>query len=301
MALLAIIFQAPASQGVDWLSVFAQNLTNLTTVQGGVLTSAGLTFLSFVAMMMLAQMVISVNTATWTFSYRPQHVNAGTVMRFLLRLGFCALLENYWVNPFPGASFGFNHLFSYLAEAFVHVFDQSSQDTLTTLLRKASQGMETPGITAPLQAFCYVVVQILLGVVSGILFLINISSFILYGVSALFGPIMIPLYLTNSYRQKFLGYIDVLIGFAMIRAVAAAFVFVWSGFMTSFLQQTFNGTYTMDQWMANLIPVVTMFFAFIFNMLYIPSLTQALFGGSAGLAGRSEAVGQKLMNLVAAA
>ena len=300
MTLLAIVYQSPVVHGVDWLSVFAQNLTNLTTVQGGVLTSAGLTFLSFVGIMMLAQMVISVNTATWTFSYRPQHVDAGTVMRFLLRLGFCALLENYWVNPFPGASFGFNHLFSYLAEAFVHVFDQSSQNTLNTLMKNAAANMNTPGISAPLELLCYVVVQILLGVTSGILFLINVSSFILYGVSALFGPIMIPLYLTNSYRGKFFQYIDVLIGFAMIRAVAAAFVFVWAGFMTTFLDQTFHGTYTMEQWMANLIPVVTMFVAFILNMLYIPSLTQTIFGGGAGLAGRAEAAGEKLIALMAA-
>lgn len=300
MALLAIVFQAPAAQGVDWLSVFAQNLTNLTTVQGGVLTSTGLTFLSFVAMMMLAQMVISVNTATWTFSYRPQHVDAGTVMRFLLRLGFCALLENYWTNPFPGASFGFNHLFSYLAEAFVHVFDQNSQNTLTSLMKDAAAHMDAPGISAPLELLCYVVVQIILGVTSGILFLINISSFILYGVSALFGPIFIPLYLTNSYRPKFFSYIDALIGFAMIRAVAAAFVFVWSGFMTTFIQQTFHGTYTMDQWMANLVPVITMFLAFILNMLYIPSLTQSIFGGSAGTAGRAEGVGLRLLSLMGA-
>ena len=105
------MFQATA-QGVNWLSVFAQNLSNLTTQNGGVLTSVGLSLLSFVAFMMLVQMVVSINTANWTISFRPQSVDAGTVMRFMMRLGFCALLEHYWVNPLPGASFGFNHLFS---------------------------------------------------------------------------------------------------------------------------------------------------------------------------------------------
>jgi hypothetical protein len=293
MALLAM-FQAPA-QGVNWLSVFAQNLTNLTTQNGGVLTSVGMSLLSFVAIMMLVQMVISINTANWTISFRPQSVDAGTVMRFMLRLGFCALLEHYWVNPFPGASFWFNHLFSYLAEALAQVLDQTSLNTLTTLLREASTKMDTPSLTAPLELLCYMVVQAILGVSSAILFLINISSFILYGVSALFGPVFIPLYLTNSFRAKFFQYIDVLIGFAMIRAVAAAFLFVWAGFLTTFIQQTFNGDYSIAMWLANLVPVITMFVAFILNMLFIPSLTQAIFGGAAGMAGRAEAIGSQLI------
>jgi type IV secretion system protein VirB6 len=66
--------------------------------------------------------------------------------------------------------------------------------------------------------------------------------------------------------------------------VAAAFIFVWGGFMNTFIQQTFNGNYSMEMWLANLIPCIMVFIAFIINMLYIPSMTQAIFGGAAGLA-----------------
>jgi type IV secretion system protein VirB6 len=36
-------------------------------------------------------------------------------------------------------------------------------------------------------------------------------------------------------------------------------------------------------WLANLIPCIMVFVAFIVNMLFIPSMTQAIFGGAAGL------------------
>ena len=71
----------------------------------------------------------------------------------------------------------------------------------------------------------------------------------------------------------------------MIRAVAAAFIFVWAGFMNGFIQQTFNGNYSIEMWLANLIPCAMVFVAFIINMLFIPSMTQAIFGGTAGIAG----------------
>jgi type IV secretion system protein VirB6 len=54
--------------------------------------------------------------------------------------------------------------------------------------------------------------------------------------------------------------------------------------MNAFIQQTFNGNYSMEMWLANLIPCVMVFIAFIINMLFIPSMTQAIFGGAAGAA-----------------
>jgi type IV secretion system protein VirB6 len=182
----------------------------------------------------------------------------------------------------------------------VAAFDQNSLDTLLELLRTAGNNTAMPSLIAPLQILCYFIVQILLGCASAILFVINCSAFILYGVSALFGPIFIPLLMTKTYRAKFFQFLDVLIGFAMIRAVAAAFIFVWAGFMNGFIQQTFNGNYSMEMWLTNLIPCTMVFVAFIINMLFIPSMTQMLFGGAAGLTGTmSKVVGGAVAAAVA--
>ena len=228
-------------------------------------------------------MVINWNTSGMTLRFHTQPVRAGDLTNFLLKLIVCCLLENYWVNPFPGASFGINHFFSYIAQAMVSALDQHSLDQLLQLLKTAGDGTSMPALTAPVQILCYVLVQLLLGLASAILFVINCSAFILYGVAAMFGPIFIPLLMTHNFKAKFFHFLDVLIGFAMIRAVAAAFIYVWAGFLNGFIQQTFNGNYSMEMWLANLVPCLMVFIAFIVNMLFIPSLTQAIFGGAAGL------------------
>lgn len=268
---------------MDWLYQFTNNLTNLTTQNGGALTQLGLAELSAIALFTLISMVINWNTSGMTLRFHTQPVRAGDLTNFLLKLIVCCLLENYWVNPFPGASFGINHFFSYIAQAMVAAFDQSSLDNLLQLLKTAGDGTAMPAITAPVQILCYILVQILLGLASAILFVINCSAFILYGVTALFGPIFIPLLMTQNFKAKFFHFLDVLISFAMIRAVAAAFIFVWAGFLNGFIQQTFNGNYSMEMWIANLIPCLMVFIAFIVNMLFIPSMTQVIFGGAAGL------------------
>ena len=286
MVSAALLAQAlpTASSGVDWLYQFTNNLTNLTTQNGGALTQLGLTELSCISLFVLISMVIQWNTSTMTLRLHHEPVRAGDLTNFLLRLIVCSLLLNYWVNPFPGASFGINHFFSYLAQAMVAAFDQSSLDNLLQLLKTAGDNTPMPSFTAPAQILCYFIVQILLGLASAILFLINCSAFILYGVTALFGPVFVPLLMTKTFRGKFFHFLDVLISFAMIRAVAAAFIFVWAGFMNGFIQQTFNGNYSIEMWLANLIPCAMVFIAFIINMLFIPSMTQAIFGGAAGMA-----------------
>ena len=281
-----------ASSGVDWLYQFTNNLTKLTTQNGGALTQFGLIELSAISLFVLVSMVVNWNTSTMTFRVHHEPVRAGDLVNFLLRLIICSLLLNYWVNPFPGASFGINHFFSYIAQAMVAAFDQSSLDNLLQLLKTAGDNTPVPSFTAPTQILCYFIVQAMLGLASAILFLINCSAFILYGVTALFGPVFVPLLMTKTFRAKFFHFLDVLISFAMIRAVAAAFIFVWAGFLNGFIQQTFNGNYSIEMWLANLIPCAMVFIAFIINMLFIPSMTQAIFGGAAGLAdGMTKLVG----------
>ena len=282
---IAVLAQAvpSASAGMNWLYQFTNNLTNLTTQNGGALTQLGVTELSAIAFFKLVSMVVNWNTSAMTLRFHTHPVRAGEMTQFLLRLIICSLLINYWVNPFPGASFGINHFFSYIAQAMVAAFDQNSLDQLLNLLKTAGDGTSMPSFTAPVQILCYVLVQLMLGLASAILFVINCSAFILYGVTALFGPVFVPLLMTQNFRAKFFHFLDVLIGFAMIRAVAAAFIYVWAGFMNGFLQQTFNGNYSMDMWIANLIPCLMVFVAFIINMLFIPQMTQAIFGGAAGL------------------
>ena len=105
IALLALALPS-ASPGVDWLYQFTNNLTNLTTQNGGALTQLGMTELSAIALFMLVSMVINWNTSSMTFRLHSHQVRAGDLTKFLLQLIICCLLENYWVNPFPGASFG---------------------------------------------------------------------------------------------------------------------------------------------------------------------------------------------------
>lgn len=284
---------------VDWLAQFTQSLTDLTLQNGGALSNFGMILLTFIATMNLIG--IAVRMSSWSAHFGGyRSVSLDELRTFLFRLLFCCVIEHYWVTNLPGASFGFNRMFSYIAAAIAQILDQTQLNQLTALLANAGHNTPVPTVFAPMETICYWFVEGFLGLASGILFLINCSSFIFYAVAALFGPLMIPLYMTETFRGKFLHFVEVLASLGMIRAVAAAFIFVWSQFLTGFMNQTFQGNYSIANWIANLIPFLTIFTAFILNMVLVPTITQMIFGGGAGAAGKIGELAEKLVALGAA-
>ncbi len=281
--------------GTDWFYQFTNNLTALTTQNGNALTSFGLTFLSFIAFMQLVKIVVNLSLPNMSFSLNPAPLEGGEIVRFMLRLGFCCILETYWTQALPGVAWGFNKLFAVAAQQIVTTLDHNAAAQLKTDLGNAWNQTGQPSLISPLEMFEYVYVQVLMSLASGILFVINISGVVFYAVAALFGPLFIPLYMTESYRSKFFQFFDALLSFAMIRAVASAFVFVWGGFMSTFLRQTFNGDYSMKMWLANIVPVSMVMIAFTINMLFIPAITQAIFGGAAGATASAQQLATRLI------
>ena len=94
MVSVAVLAQAlpSASSGVDWLYQFTNNLTNLTTQNGGALTQFGLTELSCISLFVLVSMVVQWNTSSMTFRLHHEPLHVGDLTNFLLRLIVCSLL-----------------------------------------------------------------------------------------------------------------------------------------------------------------------------------------------------------------
>jgi type IV secretion system protein VirB6 len=88
MASIAMLAQGlpTTGTGVDWLYQFTNNLTNLTTQNGGALTQLGLTELSCISLFVLVSMSINWSTTGMTFRIHHEHLHVGDLTNFLLRL-----------------------------------------------------------------------------------------------------------------------------------------------------------------------------------------------------------------------
>ena len=263
----------------------------MVMANGGVLSQFGMVLLTFIGTMKLIGYAIRL--APW--STGTSHVSFEELKVFLLRFLFCCVVEHYWVNNLPGAPFGINRMFGYMAQVISAALDQGALDQITKAINTAAQSTTMPAVMAWSEIACYWIVQLFMGFAAAIIFLVNCSGFIFYAVAALFGPIIVPLYLTEHFRGRFIHYVEVLCSFAMIRAVGAAFIFVWSSFLVTFLNNTFQGNYSPAMWAANFVPFLTVFVCFIVNMVMVPAITQIIFGGGAGSAGKVGEMAEKTM------
>ena len=153
MTIAAISVLAQGLPATDWFYQFTNNLTALTTANGNALTSFGLTLLSFIAFMQLVKMVVNFSPPNMSFSLNPAPLEGGEIVRFMLRLGFCCLLETYWINPIPGAAWGFNKLFAVAAQQIVTTLDHQSAAQLKTDIANAWTQTVAPSVLSPLEVF----------------------------------------------------------------------------------------------------------------------------------------------------
>lgn len=270
----------------NWLGQITTVLTTLTTQNGDALAQAGTALLGFIGTVKILQFAIRYHAGNMRIGGGVRPMEAGELVVLLFKIAACSLVLHFWATPLPGAGFGLNKLFSSFAQVIVAALDQRSLDDLLQLISNAATNTKMPiGIRID-QMLAYLLIELLLGAVDAVLFFINTSSFIFYGVAALFGPLFVPLYLSDTLRGKLMHYLDVLLSFAMMRAVAAAFIFVWDGFLRSFVQTVFQGDFSLGVWIGALVPCMMVFGAFILNMTLVPSITQVIFGGHAGMAGR---------------
>ncbi len=157
---------------VYWLAQFTQSLTDLTLQNDGALSNFGMILLTFIATMNLIG--IAVRMSSWSAHFGGfRSVSFDELRTFLSRLLFCCVIEHYWVTNLPGASFGFNRMFSYIAAAIAQILDQTQLNQLTALLANAGHNTSVPTVFAPMETICYWFVEGFLGLASAILFLIN--------------------------------------------------------------------------------------------------------------------------------
>ncbi len=288
LPILLAQLNAPGN-GVNWLYEFTNNITALTTQNEDTLSQMGMTLLSFIATVKLISIIIEFQFRGMALSLRHRPLEVGDLMRFLTTLLVCLLLEHYWTNPIPGTGIGLNHLFSSFAQVIVVAIDQKSIDVLLKAILDALLTTARPSVFALTDVLTYALLVLVMGLASAVLFFINCSSFVFYAVCAFFAPIFIPLLLSDRFKHKFYGFVEVLLSFAMIRAVASAFIFIWANFLVGFLQETFHGTYTLGSWDAHMNSVMAVFGAFLLNMAAVPRITQIIFGGAAASASASVA------------
>jgi hypothetical protein len=275
---------SPPTPGIDWLSKVTDQVNDLVTAHGDQLVSIGNTELAFFAILTLTGIVVRWQISHMVIGFRPVNYTIGDLLAFFINLAVCSVMLHYYNTPLPGAGISIHQIFPALAKVVTNVFDQSIVDGFLARVSKAADGTHVPGALDLVGAIVYTIVLLNVCILDLIMFAVNAFGFVALGMLTLFGPLIIPLFITRNFKSKFWHWVDGLLVFSMFRAVSAAISFIYVNVFISFFDNTVNGDYSLGHWLALLPTLILLNGGLLWSMFQVPRITGMIFGGVAGQA-----------------
>ena len=255
-------------------------MSALTTAHADQLVSFGVIELNFIAILALVGVVARWQLAHMVIGFRPVNFTIGDFFTFLIQLLICSVMLHYYNSPLPGG-LNLHQLPQAVGGAIANTLDTSVVDDLLTRVSAVIDGTAQPSVFNEFGIIVYMTIMLFMALVDLAMFAVDAFGYVGYGIFALFGPLMIPLYMTRNFASKFWSWLDGFIVFGMYRAVSAALTYVWLHVLIGFFDNTVAGDYSIGHWIAILATLVMLCGAFVWSMFKVPMLTSMLFGGAA--------------------
>jgi hypothetical protein len=275
---------APPGTGVDWLSQVTDQVNALITAHGEELVSIGNMELAFFALLTLIGIIVRWQISHMVIGFRPVNYTIGDLLAFFINLAVCSILLHYYNTPLPVAGISIHQIFPAVAKVVTNVFDQSTIDGFLMRVSKAFDRTQAPSALNLVGVLVYTSVILNICFMDLIMFAVNAFGFIALGMFTLFGPLMIPLFITRNFKAKFWHWVDGLLVFSMFRAVSAAVSFIYVNIFISFFDNTVNGDYSLGHWLALLPTLILLNGGLLWAMFQVPRITGMIFGGVAAQA-----------------
>ena len=272
------------ASGIDWLSQVTDQVNALVTNHADQLVDLGTTELALFAIFTLVGIVVRWQISHMVIGFRPVNYTIGDLLAFFINLAACSLLLHYYNTPLPGAGISIHQVIPALAKSVSNILDQTVVDGFLDRVREAAAGTQAPTALNLTGAIVYATVLWNVAFMDLIMFAVNAFGFIALGMFTLFGPLLIPLFITRSFKHKFWHWVDGLLVFSMFRAISAAVSFIYLNVLIGFFDNTVAGDYSLGHWLALIPTLILLNGGLVWSMFQVPRLTVMIFGGVAGYA-----------------
>jgi hypothetical protein len=200
----------------------------------------------------------------------------------LLTLSFGFAMINYYSAPIPAVGVSFHNLVTNEAQFLSSQIDQAELQTVMQGVADFESRMDSPGWGDVLGTAVYVIVTILLAAAQAIAFVVIAYGFIATAVCVLVGPVFVPFFIVPKMEWLFWGWFRCFIQYAFYQVIAAAVVSVIANLIIGALRLPPAGALSTVQLIAWFPVLFITFAASIYVLLKVPSLTNHIFGGTAG-------------------
>lgn len=205
-------------------------------------------------------------------------------VNLMLTISFGLAMTRFYSTPIPGFGVSFYHLVVDQGTQLANAMNVSMVSNITERLSNLYFSMETPGLSALINAVeilrWAITVLALLAALAAV-YLVVSFGYIAAAVCVLVGPIFIPFFIIPDLNFLFWGWLRALLQYSFYPVVANAYIYVMGSVLINFVDRAGN-----DFSGANIavlfIPLVFLLIAFTWGLMRIPSLVNSIFSGKSG-------------------
>jgi type IV secretory pathway VirB6-like protein len=204
----------------------------------------------------------------------------GQFAGLVLTIAFGFTMITYYRAPIPGLGLSFTQLLTDQPIFLARQLEVTQVQRLADRLNELYLSLEQPLLFNVSALVGYFLVALAVTAARVALLAVIAFGLVATGVAVLVGPVFVPFFLIPQLDWLFWGWLKSLLQYAFYQVIAQAFVFVFGSFLVNFID-AFPPPYTVDRLLVGGFHLIFLLCAFVYGLLKVPSLTSALFSGSA--------------------
>jgi len=264
----------------DFLQFLYQAINDLLTQNLGFFDAMGQNLFRMFATILVAWYGIksALSAASGKYTFQFDHFAS-----LLLTIAFGFAMVNYYSTPIPGIGASFHNLITDEAQFLANRINQAELQTIVDRISQFEASIDAPGVTDLEGTLIYTVVIVLLAAAQAVSIVVIAYGFIATAVCVLVGPVFVPFFIVPKLEWLFWGWLRCFLQYAFYEVIAAAVVYIIGNLILGVLALLGNtGTISTLQLIGWFPVLVITFFASIYVLLKVPSLTNHIFSGTAG-------------------
>lgn len=193
----------------------------------------------------------------------------------------CYVMLSFYTTPIPGFGISFTHLILDQVQSMTATLNLSSVQDIMDTLNMLEGNLPSPSAWEIYLIIYFWALQVVIVIAQAVTLFVVMYGYVATAVIILMGPVLIPFKIFPGMEWMFWGWLRSFIQFAFYQVVAAAYVYIFSQFLTSVLGPK-NVPMSSSDLAYLFVPILLTLITFILGLIMIPSLTFSIFSGRAG-------------------
>jgi hypothetical protein len=278
-----------SSASIDYITWVTSAIDSLTASGSALFLSAGTQILTWVGVIMLV--IYGLKWAAHSASRHHAEFDFPALVHFFGLFLVAEALMRYYAVPLPWTSSTVASLFPDTGRYFAGTMDLTVLNLLLAKIGAIIANAEHPSFWDPEMFFAYCMMTLDLVLMQGILFGLNILSFVWIGMLQLLGPLFIPWLIVPRLSFLFWNWLQSLLQYSFYRVVASGLTYIWATVFVRFIDNVVHADYSLAHLFLILVPLGMLNIGLLFCVVRVSAFVNDLFrGGSSSGGGLSGAI-----------